>query len=158
MSDEVLGSEQIMANSKSKNLQVLMTDIRGKAVASTLPYFMESALPYVILEDRGQDVNVGNWAGLVRVGHTSDLPHWESRLVQDVVHKSLQKKQRFVHEDKAGKYATIDLIVWRDACHGLDEARCLKRACAPLLGCMWHVCRMGLARVSGTNVCVPLWL
>ena len=66
----------------------------------TLTDFTEWTLPYILLQDDGQDV--GNWGWLVRVGHTRELARWEGRLVQQLVHKPFQMKQRYVHEDKAG--------------------------------------------------------
>ena len=61
-----------MASNTSKKLQMLMTDIPGKVVVPkhlgvNLLDFTEWALPYVILKDEQEDVNVGKCSGLVRV-------------------------------------------------------------------------------------------
>ena len=50
--------------------------------AVILPDFTEWALPYVLVEDDGQeDRGEGDWGGLVRVTHTSKLDLWEQGLV-----------------------------------------------------------------------------
>ena len=66
----------------------------------TLPDFTEWALPFLLVEDDGQDV--GNPCGLVKVGHTREVAQWEGRPVQQLMHKLLQMKQLYLRGDKVG--------------------------------------------------------
>ena len=78
-------------------------------------------------------MNVGNSSALVRVGHTRDLPHWEGKPVQHLVHKPVLTKQKFMHQYKVGMYRTVDLNAWKDAYHCLDQCRFVKKALCTLL-------------------------
>ena len=84
-----------MANTWGKEVAVQVRDPLGNIVTPiplgvTLPHFTEWPLPYVFVEDDGQDV--GDWDGLERVAHTTRLQPWEVRLVQHLVAKPLQGK------------------------------------------------------------------
>ena len=67
------------------------TSLHPCPCGSPSPTSWSGPCPPVLLEDDGQDV--GNWGGLVKVGHTRELAPWERRLVQHLVHKPLQAKQ-----------------------------------------------------------------
>ena len=64
---------------------------------------------------------MGDWGGLVRVIHTTNLDPWEQRLIQHLAGKTLFHKQKYQNKDKIGTYRTIDLPFWQDAynCHNL---------------------------------------
>ena len=82
--DQLLDFERIMANTRKDEVFVFVKDARGNIVKPRLlgvilPDYSEWALPYVLVEDDGQDLE--DWGGLVRVTHTSKLDLWEQRLV-----------------------------------------------------------------------------
>ena len=73
-----------MANTWKDEVSVSVKDARGNIVKPRLlgvilPDFTEWALPYILVEDDGQDS--GDGGVLVRVTHTSKLDLWEQRLV-----------------------------------------------------------------------------
>ena len=82
--DQLLNFERIMANTRKDEVLVRVKDPLGNIVKPRLfgvilPDFTEWALPYVPVEDNGQDS--GDLGGLVRVTHTTKLDPWELRLV-----------------------------------------------------------------------------
>ena len=125
-----------MANTRNKALAVRVRDPLGNIVTPsplgvTLPNFTERALPYVLVEDDGQDV--GNWGGLEKVAHTSERAPWDGRLVQHLVSKPLQAKQGYSQGGRARWYRTIHPAIWRDVYNCLDSLGFMKGDfCSPL--------------------------
>ena len=161
--DELLDFERIMANTRKDEVSVSLRDARGNIVKPRLlgvilPDFTEWALPYVLVEDDGQeDRGQGDWGGLVRVTRTSKLDVWEQRLVQHLVGKPLFYKQKYSHKETVGTYRTIHLPLWQDAYACLDS---LPFLCAELrtpIGVYVASLLHGVHPCPGTlGVCAPI--
>ena len=125
-----------------------------------LPDFTEWALPYVLVEDGGQDSR--DWGGLVRVTHTSKLDLWEQRLVQHLVGKPLNHKQKYQNQNTVGTYRTIDLPLWQDAYSCLDSSPFLCGDFRTAVGVYVASLLHGPDRCPGTlGVCggsPPMWV
>ena len=79
--NQLLDFERIMANTRKDEVSVRVKDALGNIVKPRLlgvilPDFTEWALPYVLVEDDGQDSGDPR-GGLVRVTHRSKLDLWE---------------------------------------------------------------------------------
>ena len=149
-----------MANNGKSEVAVHVRDPLGNIVTPiplgvTLPDFTEWALPYVLVEDDGQVV--GDWGGLERVAHTTCLQPWEVRLVQHLVAKPLQPKQKYNDKDTVGSYRTIDLPLWQDAYSCLDSVGFLKGDFCTLLGVYVASLMDGVDHCLRTlGVCAPV--
>ena len=125
--DQLLDFERIMANTRKDEVSVSVRDARWNIVKPRLMGvilrdFTEWALPYVLVEDDGQENGgQGDWEGLVRVTHTSKLDLWEQRLVHHLVGKPLFYKQKYHNKDIVGMYRTIHLPLPHDAYTCLDS-------------------------------------
>ena len=120
-----------------------------------LPHFTEWALPYVLVEDDGHVV--GDWGGLERVIHTTNLKPWEPRLVQHLMGKPLFKKQKYKFEEMAWSYLTIHLPLWQDAYSCLDSLGSLKGVSCIPLGVYVASLLHGIDHCFGTlGVCAPV--
>ena len=151
--DQLLDLWRIMASTPNEEVAVHVRDPPANIVTpiplgATLPDFTEWALPYLFVEDAGQDV--GDLGGLEKVAGTTRLQPWEVRLVQHLVAKPLQGKPKYIDGDRAGLYRTIDLLVWRDAYNCLDSVSFLRGDFCTSLGVYMASLLHGVEQCLGT--------
>ena len=161
--DQLLDFERIMANTRKDEVSVSVRDAQGNIVQPRLlgvilPAFTEWALPYVLVEDDGQeDRGQGDWGGLVRVTHTSKLDLWEQRLVLHLVGKPLFYQQNYSNKETVGTYRTIHLPLWQDAYTCLDSLQFLCAEFRTPIGVYVASLLHGVHRCPGTlGVCAPI--
>ena len=161
--DQMLDFERIMATTRKDEVSVSVRDARGNIVKPRLlgvilHDFTEWALPYVLVEDDGQeDKGQRDWVGLTRVTHTSKLDLWEQRLVQHLVGKPLFYKQKFANKETVGTYRTIHLPLWQDAYTCLDSVPFLCAEFRTPIGVYVASLLHGVHCCPGTlGVCAPI--
>ena len=158
--DQLLDFERIMANTRKDEVSVRVKGALGNIVKPRLlgvilRIFTEWALPYVRVEDNGQDS--GDWGGLVRVTYTSKLDLWERRIVQHLVGKPLYHKQKYQNQNTVGTYRTIALPLWQDAYSCLDSLPFLCGDFRTPVGVYVASLLHGVDRCPGTlGVCAPV--
>ena len=158
--DQLLDFERIMANTRNDEVSVRVKDAQGNIVKPRLlgvilPDFTEWALPYILVEDDGQDS--GDLGGLVRVTRISKLDVWEQRLVQHLVGKPLYHKQKYQNSNTVGTYHTIDVPLWQDAYCFLESLPFLCRDFRTPAGVYVAFLLHGVVPCPGiVGVCAPI--